>query len=218
MSGSTFIQQILSLLFLFTTWCLSLSHRPNALILLNICKLAPHRITTIEGEKQNDGSHDILLITEIAFHKIKEDFLSNGDKSSTSFIEQTSQMLHPLTCGSANKGDYLLFQMSTINVTIPFITHFPTQLFTVERWQCFSCGDLREAKEKTLKQKFQPGCSIWGNYQSGILLLGIKSPSRTGKEKWGEKEQCQALPLWGFYGQYILRISTLVNPRRQSCL
>lgn len=95
--------------------------------------MAPHQIKRIEGEKQSDAGHDIRLITEIAFHKIKEDFLGNGDKSSTSFIEQTSQMLHPLTCGSANKGDYLLFQMSTINVTILFITHFPTQVFTFEK-------------------------------------------------------------------------------------
>jgi len=91
--------------------------------------LAPHRIATVEGHKQSAASHDILLITAIAFHKIKGDFLGNGDKSSASFIEQTSQMLPPLTCGSANKGDYLLCQMSTVNAAVPFIMHFPTQVF-----------------------------------------------------------------------------------------
>lgn len=145
---------------LHITWCFSASHKPNALILLNICKLAPHRIKTIVGEKQSDAGHDIRLITEIAFHKIKEDFLGNGDKSSTSFIEQTLQMLHPLTCGSANKGDYLLFQMSTINATIPFITHFLTQVFTFERRPAGGNGTVFETEAPAWLQ--HPGkLSIW---------------------------------------------------------
>lgn len=163
---------------------------------------------------QSNASHDILLITEIAFHKIKEDFLGNGDKSSTSFIEQTSQMLHPLTCGTANKGDYILFKMSTISVTIPFITHFSTQVFTFERerWECFSYGHLQGAKEKT-----EAEVPAWLQ-QQGKLSVGNKTTSRTGKEKQGKKEQCQSHPLWGFYGQYVLRTSTPVNSGRQSCI
>lgn len=70
--------------------------------------------------------------------------------------------------------------------SIPFITHFPTQVFTFER-RVFQLWRLQEAKEKSLKKKFQPGCSIRGSYQFGILLFGIKPPSRIGKEKRGKK-------------------------------
>lgn len=159
---------------LHITWCFSPSHKPNALILVNICKLAPHRIKTIQGEKQNDASHDILLITEIAFHKIKEDFLSNGDKSSTSFIEKTLQMLHPLTCVVQTKEIISFSKWAPSILPFHLLHIFPLKCSLLR-------GDLQEAMELSLKQKIQPGCSIWGNYQSGILLLGIKpSPSIMG--------------------------------------
>lgn len=177
--------------------------------------MAPHRIETIEGNKQSDASHDTLLITVIAFHKIKGDFPGNGDKSRASFIEQMSQMLHPLTCGSANKGDYLLFQMSTINAAIPFITHFPTQGFAFERQGMLATG---EPMHYSLKQKSQPACSTWGNDQSATLLLGVTLPTRLRKGEGGKKKQPQALPSWAFYGPRVLRTSTVLHPLRRSYL
>lgn len=182
---------------LHITWCLSTSHKPNALILLNICKLAPHRIKTIEVENQSDAGHDICLITEIAFHKIKEDFLGNGDKSSTSFIEQDASPVNMWQCKQRRLSLFPNEHHQCYHSIYYTFSHS-----SVHFWEAlsFSSGDLQEAMEQSLKQKFLPGCSIQGNDQSGILLLGIKPPSRIGKEKWGGKGQCQALPLWGFYG------------------
>lgn len=64
-------------------------------------------------------------------------------------------------------------------------------------------GDLQEAMEQSLKQKLQPGCSIQGNYQSEILLLGIKPSSRIGKEKRGEKSNAKPF----HYGDFIDNMS-----------
>lgn len=203
-------------LFFFSSWhdASPPHNKPNALILLNICKLAPHWIKTIEREKQSDASHYILLITEIVFHKIKEDFLGNGDKSSSSFIEQTSQMLHPSTCGSANKGDYLLFQRSTINSIYYTFSHSRVHFWKESVSAVETTGGKGKVFEAEVPAWLQyPGkLSVWNN------ALGNKSTIQNRKREMGKKEQFQALPLWVFYGQCVLRTPTPVNPGRQSCL
>lgn len=149
------------------------------------------------------------------------DFLGNGDKSSTSFIEKSSQMLHSLTCGSTNKGDYLLFQMSTINAAISFITHFPTHPFECSLLKGDVCCLPRPGQINGIF--FEAKIPAWWQHQEKLSVqnttLGNNTANQHEKRRRGKKiQQSQVPPLWRFYGLSVLRTSTLVHPPRQSYL
>lgn len=105
-----------------------------------------------------------------------------------------SQMLHSLTCGSANKGDYLLFQMSTINAAISFITHFPTHPFKCSLLKGNACWLLRPGQVNGIF--FEAKIPAWWQHLEKLSIRDATLGSNTANqdEKRRREKKKKAIP------------------------